>query len=97
MGLTFFGLTPKSAKNYRTNFLTEIHEICFYGQGGYSWTEVYTMPIWLRRFTYTKIKEHYDKQAEQLNKSKQKENTTNIIGEDGKVKSPQFLNKTSYK
>jgi len=55
------------------------------------------MPIWLRRFTYTKIKEHYDKQAEQLNKSKQKENTTNIIGKDGKVKSPQFLNKTSYK
>lgn len=99
MGLTFFGLTSQSAKQYRVKFLTEIHEICFYGQGGYSWTEVYTMPLWLRKFTYGKIKEHYDKQAEQVQQhqkqtpSKKKE----VIGADGMVKSPQFLNKASYK
>ena len=97
MGLTFFGLTPKLAKEYRAKFLTEIHEVCFYGQGGYSWTEVYAMPLWLRRFTYNKVKEYYDKQAEQYKKSQQKSNTKNLVGENGKVNTPKFLNKTSYK
>lgn len=98
MGLAFFGLTPKSAKDYRVKFLTEIHEVCFYGQGGYSWTDVYAMPLWLRKFTYSKIKEHYDKQAEQYNKSQQKnKNTKNLVEDGGKVNSSQFLNKASYK
>lgn len=97
MGLVFFGLTSNSAKKYRTTFLTQIHEICFYGQGGYSWTEVYAMPLWLRKFTYGKIKEHYDKQAEQRKQSQQKQNTQNLIDEGGKVNAPKFLNKTSYK
>jgi len=41
---------------------TQIHEIVFHGQGGYSWSDVYNMPSWLRKFTFHKIKEHYDKQ-----------------------------------
>ena len=97
MGLAFFGLTSQSSKEYRTRFLTEIHEICFYGQGGYNWTEVYSMPLWLRKFTYNKIKEHYDKQAEQHKQSQQKQNTQNLIDKGGKVNAPKFLNKTSYK
>lgn len=97
MGLAFFGLTPSLAKEYRARFLTEIHEICFYGQGGYAWTEVYSMPLWLRKFTYNKIKDYYDKQAEQHNKSHQKANTKNMVDSGGKVNAPQFLNKTSYK
>jgi hypothetical protein len=94
LGLTFFGLTSKSANEYRVKFLTQIHEICFYGQGGYSWNEVYEMPLWLRKFVYTKIKEHYDKQAEQVKKSKEKPNTQNLINSDGTVKVPT---KSSYK
>jgi hypothetical protein len=31
----------------------------FHGKGGYSWTEVYNMPIWLRKFTFTKLSEFY--------------------------------------
>lgn len=97
MGLAFFGLTSTSAKQYRVNFLTQIHEICFYGQGGYSWNDVYNMPLWLRKFTYQKIKEHYDKRAEQTSESKKSSNTSNLIGKDGKVSTPKFGNKTSYK
>jgi len=97
LGLAFFGLTSTSAKEYRVKFLTQIHEICFYGQGGYSWTEVYTMPLWLRRFTYNKVKEYYDKQNEQYKKSQQPGDTKNLIDGSGKVNSPQFLNKASYK
>jgi hypothetical protein len=31
----------------------------FHGQGGYDWETVYNMPLWLRRFTYNKLYEHY--------------------------------------
>ena len=98
MGLAFFGLTPNSAKEYRAKFLTQIHEICFYGQGGYSWPVVYEMPLWLRRFTYHKIKEHYDNQNKEMEKAKGKNSKMKeVIGKDGLVKSPEFLKKTSYK
>tara|TARA_Y100001972_G_C7634657_1_gene318587 strand:+ start:653 stop:877 length:225 start_codon:yes stop_codon:yes gene_type:complete len=41
-----------------------VHEIVFHGNGGYTWNEVYNMPIWLRRFTFEKIKAHFRKQNE---------------------------------
>jgi len=47
----------------------QIHEIVFNGQGGYDWKTVYDMPIWLRRFTFETLKEHYDKIAEENAKS----------------------------
>ena len=98
MGLAFFGLTPNLVKEYRAKFLTQIHEICFYGQGGYSWPVVYEMPLWLRRFTYHKIKEHYDNQNKEMEKAKGKNSKMKeVIGKDGLVKSPEFLKKTSYK
>jgi hypothetical protein len=40
----------------------------FHGGGGYDWQTVYDMPIWLRRFTFNKIKEHFDKQNEEAEK-----------------------------
>lgn len=96
MGLAFFGLTPTSAKEYRVKFLSQIHEICFFGQGGYSWTEVYDMPLWLRKFVYGKIKQHYDKQAEQIEQAKKssKPNTQNLLNSDGTVRVPT---KSKYK
>ena len=56
--LTFFGLTQE----YRLVLFTQIHEIVFHGQGGYDWNTVYNMPIWLRKFTFNKMREYYDKQ-----------------------------------
>ena len=54
--LTFFGLTSE----YRTAIFSQIHEIVFNGQGGYDYETVYNMPIWLRKFTFQKLKDHYD-------------------------------------
>lgn len=71
MSWAFFGLTPEAAPLVRQNLFTQIHEIVFHGQGGYSWNDVYNMPTWLRKFTFHKIKEFYDKQ----NNSKQEEAT----------------------
>jgi hypothetical protein len=59
--LTFFGLTS----TYRLNLFAQIHEIVFHGKGGYDWNTIYEMPIWLRHFTFKKIKEWYDKEQEQ--------------------------------
>ncbi len=67
MGLTFFGLTPE----YRLAVFTQIHDIVFYGKGGYDWETVYNMPLWLRRFTYSKLYEHYiQKESESSTDSK---------------------------
>jgi hypothetical protein len=86
--LTFFGLTL----SYRSNLFSQIHEILFYGQGGYDYDTVYHMPVWLRRFTYNKILEHYEK----------KNNTTNTVNDSiksmksvGAVNSPK-VNVPSY-
>ena len=99
MGLSFFGLTPNSAKIQRNNVFSQIHEIIFHGKGGYSWSDIYNMPIWLRNFTFNKIKTFYDDEAERVEAmSKTRDsNTKDVIGKDGKVSAPQFLNKASYK
>ena len=57
MGLTFFGLSL----SYRENLFSKIHEIVFWGNGGYSFNEVYNFPIWLREFIFNKLKTHYEK------------------------------------
>ena len=60
MDLAFFGLTFEIAQQYRINLFTQIHEIVFHGQGGYDWETVYNMPIWLRKFTFHKMKTYYE-------------------------------------
>jgi len=62
LDLTFFGLTSDLASQARVNLFNQIHEIVFHGQGGYDWETVYNMPIWLRMFTFNKMREYYDKQ-----------------------------------
>ena len=88
MDLTFFGLTSKTAPQYRINSLTEVHEVVFHGGGGYTWSEVYNMPIYLRRFTLLKIKEH----IENVNKAAKPKDSKNqtLIDSSGKVNAPQF-------
>lgn len=67
MELAFFGLTPESASKFRINLFRQIHEIVFYGNGGYDWHTIYNMPIWLRNFTFNQIQEHYNKVNSQSN------------------------------
>lgn len=69
---TFFGLTS----NYRSSVFSQIHEIVFNGQGGYDYETVYNMPIWLRKFTYQKLVEEYDKRNEAQNKQKPQKSTS---------------------
>jgi len=68
LGSGFFGLNSE----HRNSVFSQIHEIVFHGQGGYTYNDVYDMPIWLRRFTFNKIKDFYDKRNEEEEKAMKK-------------------------
>jgi hypothetical protein len=34
---------------------TEIFNLCYHGQGGFTWDEVYNLPIYLRKFYIEQI------------------------------------------
>jgi hypothetical protein len=40
----------------------QIHEIVFYGRGGYDYETIYNMPVWLRNTTYNFIANSIDKE-----------------------------------
>jgi hypothetical protein len=66
--LNFFGLTP----SYRPILHKEIHEIIFYGRGGYDWNTVYNFPIWLRRFYFKCISDSYKEEKDAQKKVNEK-------------------------
>lgn len=92
MGLDFFGLTFNTAPQFKLNLFTEIHEIVFYGKGGYTWSDVYNLPVWLRKYTYKKIRDHYEKQAEINNNAtaNANPNQTTLIKPDGTINKSAF-------
>ena len=97
LGLTFFGLTSDTASQFRKSVFDQIHQIVFYGNGGYDWGTVYNMPLWLRKYTFKLIKDHYDAEKEAIENSKKGKDQQTIIDPSGKITPPQFQKKTSYK
>jgi uncharacterized damage-inducible protein DinB len=77
---------------------SQIHEIVFHGKGGYDWDTVYNMPIWLRRFTFEKLKEFYEKEKEEAEKQQNLLKTNNskdiaypnIVSPNNKSKQPTY-------
>ena len=71
MGSRFFGLTP----NYKFQVYDEIHDLVYYGKGGFLYSEVYNMPIHIRRYHIRKInelhKERNEKHDEAMRKAQQ--------------------------
>lgn len=70
-----------------------MNEIVFHGKGGYNWDTVYSMPIWLRNFTFNKLKEWYDKEQEQI--EKQNNMLTNQSGKN-QVVGPDISTTSTY-
>ena len=93
MGLSFFGLTSDNAPQVRAALFKQIHEIVFYGKGGYDWNTVYNMPIWLRKYTFNEIKNYYEEQKDAAEGKQNSGGRQTIIGSDGKVKVPELLQK----
>jgi hypothetical protein len=84
---------------------SQIHEIVFHGKGGYDWATVYNMPVWLRRFTFEKIKEFYEKEREAMDKqqnvltndSVKDVNRPNITPSSNTAKNPTYVTKAPKK
>jgi hypothetical protein len=77
-----------------------LHEIVFYGKGGYTWFDVYNLPVSTRRFIYNKIVEAY----EETNKGDRTENAVEqgkqmaelLRNENNRIK-PTYQTKVSQK
>ena len=90
MGSAFFGLTSTNAQEVRLNLFTQIHQVVFHGNGGYSWFDVYNMPVWLRKFTYSELQKYYDKEKHAIENSKNTNKKT-LVDSSGKVNTPEFF------
>tara|TARA_R100000951_G_C2551044_1_gene152457 strand:- start:69 stop:335 length:267 start_codon:yes stop_codon:yes gene_type:complete len=88
LGSTFFGLTQGD----KLAIYTTIHEIVFHGKGGYSWSEVYNMPIWLRKFTFNKLKDWYAEKKEENDQAVKQANR-----KASKIKKPAYRTRASNK
>lgn len=89
--MTFFGLTNNIISEYRKNLFSQIHEIVFYGNGGYDWGTVYSLSIPLRKFVYEQITDHYKSQNKSSTPKNPNEQT--LVNPDGiinKQKASQF-------
>jgi hypothetical protein len=56
---------------YRAIFFTECFELVYFGNGGFSWSDVWEMPIIHRRFNHKKIQEHLKRIEEMKNQNNQ--------------------------
>ena len=65
MGSRFFGLTP----SYKFQVYDEIHDLVYYGKGGFLYSEVYNMPIHIRRYHIRKINDLHEKHNEEHEKA----------------------------
>ncbi len=100
--LAFFNITPETAPQIRYNLFDLIDEIVSASEGAYKWNDIYYMPIWLRKFTFNKLKDRIEKRNAQKNPQKQNQNI--LISPDGTINKQAFqeanknmTGKTSYK
>jgi hypothetical protein len=80
---------------YRPIFFRECFELVYHGGGGFSWSEVWNMPISHRRFNLKSIHEYLEKVEEM--KSKNNEKLTDKSDMTSGVKIPDYINKLSQK
>ena len=46
--------------------------MAYNSEGGFTWSELYTMPIWMRRFYFDKLQEAKKAEREEIEKSKRR-------------------------
>lgn len=75
-----------------------IHDIVYHGNGGYDWHTVYNMPIWLRIFTFNKIRDFVEKRAEEQDKAnKQAQGVQELTPENQLITPPDYIAKAPRK
>ena len=61
-----------------------MHDLVYHGGGGFLHSEVYNMPIWMRRFHIQKINEYITKKNEAMEGAQGRSN----MGDDNSPKGP---------
>ena len=84
---TFFGLTLA----YRSILFSQIHDLVYHGGGGFIHSEIYNMPIWMRKFHIGKINEFNKKQKVEADKQQGQSN----MG-DNKLSRPNISPSSTY-
>ena len=79
-------------KEYRSEFMTEVFELTYYGGGGFNYSEVWNMPVPYRRFNLKKIQEHLEKVKEAREEAAGKQQLTNKT-DMSKIKIPDHIAK----
>ena len=64
---TFFGLRPK----HKPQIHEEIFQLLYYGNG-FVHSDVYEMPVYLRKFYFQKLNEYKKKESKEIEKAQQK-------------------------
>ena len=67
MGLPFFGLNPE----HKPQIHNEIFELIYFGSG-FTHSDVYNMPSFLRKFYYKKLSDTKQKESDEIKKAQQK-------------------------
>ena len=49
-----------------------MHDLVYHGGGGFIHSEIYNMPVWMRKFHIQKINEYHEKQKEKIEEAKGK-------------------------
>lgn len=77
-------------QDYRNDFMTEVFELTYYGGGGFSYSEVWNMPVPYRRFNLKKINEHLNKVREAREEASGKQQVTENTNVS-KIKIPDHI------
>ena len=64
----FFGLQPKN----KLDIHEQIFQLIYYGEGGFTHSDIYDMPVYLRSFYYKKLVEVKKKEEKQVQESQRK-------------------------
>jgi hypothetical protein len=96
--LTFFGLTSNNVSVFRLSVFNQIHEIVFHGKGGYDYNTIYNMPIWLREYTFHKLKDFYNQENKNPNEDSWVQgNVKEEASKNKKIQIPTYITKASKK
>ena len=96
--LTFFGLTSNNVSTFRLSIFNQIHEIVFHGKGGYDYNTIYNMPIWLREYTFHKLKDFYNQENKNPNEDSWVQgNVKEEASKNKKIQIPTYITKASKK
>ena len=79
----FFGLTPE----YKLGMHEEIFAVCYAGKGGFIWSDVYNMPVHLRKFYIKLISDAIDRENKEYEK----------MSGDKKISSPNVSNGSNFR